>query len=667
MSYQNQYEICYSRGCAKHDNEPIQFTAHDFQSFVDSIRNDVSETKGLAYVCAPMSYGLHDDPLKYPGDGHWRLASHALKRRFIAFDFDGFSSPDIFVNLRGYFEQFNALIYTTASSTDLAPRARAVVEINREVDRAEGKTLCLSIQNELELMFGVDSIKFDESVYRAEQPIYTPVIGTKTWTTEGHAVNVDFYLSLTNRSTNKLLNEDLIAHLTGFNSPTTTVLPGSRNSTLLSYAGHLRSKGLKENEILALVHVANKDWLSQPLDDTEVVDICSRYANRSNDAASVFVGGSTFGELSGDISIPSTCPPRRKYIFADKVTPGTLCTLGGSGGASKTMMMMQLAVAMACGVRLGEVQVTEGSSLLLLGEEDDAERDRRFGGICEHMGADLQLVQSRVKCFAASGVDMRLTHKVDGNPEETWVGREIIQIAQQHAEVSGTPVQLIVVDHARLVLGGDPNAADDVTQLTRVLTSIAKKTGAAVVLIAHSPKSVLNKEGEEINAADIAGSSAFVDNSRAAFMSYGMRKDEAKTHHIPEEERSSYVRLAAVKANYAASGGGYWFKRIVMSNWEIAVLEPVTLHTPTPFQKKSVTALRDRLLNEIRNKQGGITMRNLRDKSGTTGVFKASEAAVRKEIIAMLEVGLLDQRKPTADERKQFRLPSTVKTVLVAN
>jgi hypothetical protein len=283
------------------------------------------------------------------------------------------------------------------------------------------------------------------------------------------------------------------------------------------------------------------------------------------------------------------------------------------------------------------------------------------------MGADLQLVQSRVKCFAASGVDMRLTHKVDGNPEETWVGREIIQIAQQHAEVSGAPVQLIVVDHARLVLGGDPNAADDVTQLTRVLTSIAKETGAAVVLIAHSPKSVLSKEGDEINAADIAGSSAFVDNSRAAFMSYGMRKDEAKTHYIPEEERSSYVRLAAVKANYAASGGGYWFKRIVMSNWEIAVLEPVTLHTPAPFQKKSVTALRDRLLNEIRNKQGGITMRNLRDKSGTTGVFKASEAAVRKEIIAMLEVGLLDQRKPTADERKQFRLPSTVKTVLVAN
>jgi len=323
-------------------------------------------------------------------------------------------------------------------------------------------------------------------------------------------------------------------------------------------------------------------------------------------------------------------------------------------------------VAMACGIRLGALQVSQGASLLLLGEEDDAERDRRFGGICEHMNADHQLVQSRVKCFAASGVDMRLTHKVDGNPEETWVGNEIIQIAKQHSEVSGVPVQLIVVDHARLVLGGDPNAADDVTQLTRVLTSIAKETGAAVVLIAHSPKSVLSKEGDEINAADIAGSSAFVDNSRAAFMSYGMRKEEAKIHHISEDDRSSYVRLAAVKANYAASGGGYWFKRIVLPNWEIAVLEPVTLHSPEPFQRKSVTALRDRLLNEVRLKPGGVTMRNLRDKSGTTGVLKASETAVRKEVAAMMEVGLLEQRKPTVAEQKQFKLSSTVRSVLVA-
>ncbi len=657
--------LCYSRGGNTFDNQPAQLAAVDFADFAQAIARDISQTKGLTYICASMSLGAHDDPKKYSGEAHWRLASHALKRRFFAFDFDGFSSPAVFNKLRDHFMHYNALFYTTASSTVLNPRARAIFELDREIDRKEGELLGAAIQTELESLFGVGSINFDPSVYRAEQPIYTPVTGAATWVSAGKSINVDSYLKIAESKRTENLNDDLTSHLSGFIFPTSPVGPGSRNSTLLSYAGHLRSKGLQESEILSLVQTANHQRFVPPLDAGEVNDICNRYAMSSADSKSFF-DGATFDASSGNVSISASPPQKRTYVFADRVTPGTLCTLGGSGGASKTMLMMQVAVAMACGKRLGDVQVVEGASLLFLGEEDDAERDRRFSGICEHMSADHQLVKKRVKCFSASGVDMRLTMKVDGNPQETPLGDEIIQLAKKHATNAGVPVQLIVVDHARLVLGGDPNAADDVTQLTRVLTSIAKQTGAAVVLIAHSPKSVLGKEGEEINAADIAGSSAFVDNSRAAFMAYGMRKEEAKHHHIAEEDRSSYVRLAAVKANYAASGGGYWFKRIVLPNWEVAVLDSVSLHSPAPFQRKSVTALRDRILDELRKKHGGVTARNLRDKSGTTGVLKASEAAVRREIEKMKEAGLVELRKPTAAERKQFKLLSTVRDVLVA-
>ena len=654
----------YSRGSAKHDNYPEQLTATNFGDFANKIATDISPSKGQTYFCAEMSYGPHDDPKKFPGDGHWRLASHAKKRQFIAFDFDGFSEPEVFDNLRNHFAKYSALLYTTASSTALAPRARAIADLDREVDRHEGKLIGAAIQAELETIFGVGSINFDDSVYRAEQPIYTPVLGAAIWLTQGKSVNVDSYLKLAGNKSADSLNDDLTAHLHGFQAPNFLIGPGARNRTLLAYVGQLRSKGLQESEILTLARVANRDWFNPPLEDDEVIDICSRYAKRSSESTSTFTGG-TFGGDSGNIAIPSSCPPKRSYVFADRVTPGTLCTLGGSGGVSKTMLMMQVAVAMACGISLGDLQVAEGASLLFLGEEDAAERDRRFGGICEHMGADHQLVQKRVKCFAAAGVDLRLTMKEDGNPQQTGLGDEIILWAKHHADEAGVPVQLIVIDHARLALGGDPNAADDVTQLTRVLTNIAKQTGASIVLIAHSPKSVLGKEGDEINAADIAGSSAFVDNSRAAFMAYGMRKEEAKSHYITEAERSTYVRLSAVKANYAASGGGYWFKRVVMPNWEIAVLESVTLNSHSPFQRKTATALRDRILEVLRNKPGGTTGRNLRDMAGMAGVLKASENAIRKEIDAMKEFGLIDQRKPTPDERKRFKLSATVREVLV--
>lgn len=586
----SQYQnfVAFSRGTDTYDNQPDQLKALDFKEFIKQIKSDLSSKKGEAYICAEMAYGLHDDVQKHPNQGYWRLASHAKSRRFLAFDFDGFSEPTIFHELVMYLKRYSALVYTTSSYTESKPRARAIVELDRCVDRHEGFLLGEAVQLEIERHFGASAINFDKSVYRAEQPIYTPLINAKFWTCPGQPINVDDFLDPSARSSAaiKTSNAAFIQSSTEFEFPTEIVVPGNRNSTLLKYAGQLRSKGLSEGEIVALAQVANLQRFSPPLDNSEVLDICGRYANRANQSSVVSVQSGVFSKLSGAVSIPTVFPPKRSYIFGNSVTPGTLCTVGGSGGTSKTMLMMQIAVAMATGAKFGDFQVANGSSLLILGEEDASERDRRFGGICQHMNADAALVEKRVKCFAASGVDVRLTLKVDGNPQETLMAGEIIELAKQHAIESCVPVRMIVVDHARLVLGGDPNSADDVTQLTRVLNNIVTQTGAAVVLIAHSPKSVLAKTGDEINAADVAGSSAFVDNSRATFMAYGMRSDEAKLHHISEEDRKSYVHFANVKANYAASGGGNWFKRVVLPDWEVAVLDPVTLVSPSRFQKK---------------------------------------------------------------------------------
>jgi len=125
------------------------------------------------------------------------------------------------------------------------------------------------------------------------------------------------------------------------------------------------------------------------------------------------------------------------------------------------------------------------------------------------------------------------------------------------------------------------------------------------------------------------------------------------------------VRFANVKANYATSGGGNWFRRVVLPDWEVAVLEPATLVSPSRFQKKAVTALRDKILAELRVKVGGVTIRNLRDIAGTRGRLQASEEMIRKEVVAMLNDGLIESRKPTALEKKQFRLAPTVRVVLV--
>ena len=91
-------------------------------------------------------------------------------------------------------------------------------------------------------------------------------------------------------------------------------------------------------------------------------------------------------------------------------------------------------------------------------------------------------------------------------------------------------------------MSGDPNAADDVSQLTRVLAKIANATQAVVVLIAHSPKSAMTKDGAS-DASEIFGSGAFTDNTRGTFVLNTMRTEEANTYGKDEFERTDYVCL----------------------------------------------------------------------------------------------------------------------------
>ncbi len=669
----------YSRGTDTFDNAPAQLAANNFGDFAKAVADDISTRKGLTYICSPLSQGIHyEKPTEHLGVNNWRLKNYGLPRRFLPFDFDGFESPEVFHQVCKYLGVYNCLIYTTASHTDEAPRARALIELNREVSPAEGEILGHAAQNQIESAIGIGKIKFDSSVYRSTQPIYTPVTTSTIIHHHGTPLDVDktlgnyAYIQKANCK-NSVETTLALVGKPSFKLPEFEIGEGSRNEVMLQYVGHLRGRGLREQEIEILALAINDAQFSPPLSIDEVLDICGRYSHQNLGISHTlstlnpeYKFDEEFDSQKGIVQISTSPPPKRSYVFSDQVTPGTMCVLGGSGGVSKTMLTIQMAIASACDKNLGHIQVDEGSSLLFLGEKDEAERDRRIGAICTHMEADHLLVAKRVKCFGAAGIDIRLTKKIESNAQATNLGDKVIRMAKEHAIQSGSPLKIIAFDHARLVLGGDPNDAEDVTQLTRVLTHIARETGAAVFLLAHSPKSVISKQGNEINSADIAGSTAFVDNSRASFMMWTMREDEAKNHHVPSSERSEYVRLENVKANYARTGGGYWLKRVYMPDWDVAVLEPAYLQSKSLFQAKGTSDLQDRILRELRKKHGGISERRLRDLAGKDGVLGASDSKVRIAVDAMLEEGIIERRIPTSDEKKLHKLSGQVREVLVA-
>jgi hypothetical protein len=266
-----------------------------------------------------------------------------------------------------------------------------------------------------------------------------------------------------------------------------------------------------------------------------------------------------------------------------------------------------------------------------------------------------------IHCRAEAGNDLRLTALADGNVIETqWVDH-IIALAQTHAEQANVKLGVIVIDHARLVMSGDPIASDHVTALLRALNKIAVSTGSAVLLLAHSPKSTINKD-TEADASEVFGSGAFVDHSRAAFVMHTMREKEAKHFGFGDKQRKEHVSLSVVKANYGSSNQQWWLRKDVVDRWQVVELVPVFLLPKGQAQTHS--ALVRRIVDMIKAEPGKLTRRALRDRSGVKRVLGASERDVGDALQRALDDGLLTLREPNEGERRQYKLSANVHEVL---
>ena len=178
----NQSPIEFSLGQRREDNCPAQRMELDFKAFTEAIWENPSDRKGMAYICAPFSAGLHNNQTKYPGEKTWRLKKLVQPRRFLALDIDGMK-PDAWQWLRTWLrrQEINCCWYTTSSHTAELPRARIMIELGRPVTEAEGEYLGKAFESHIQSQCPHHgAIKFDQSVYRGEQPIYLPVINAQT-------------------------------------------------------------------------------------------------------------------------------------------------------------------------------------------------------------------------------------------------------------------------------------------------------------------------------------------------------------------------------------------------------------------------------------------------------------------------------------------------------
>jgi hypothetical protein len=173
--------INFSFGFNKADAYPKRISVPDFKTFQQFCFSKRSAIKGLYYICSSFS------------DGH-RSKDSCESSSFLAFDFDGMPGMETYSQLRTHLIKFRGFGYTTSSHTEDSPRARTILEASREMTREERARVSMAIQAEIER--DIKGIKFDQAVYRGEQPIFTPLFGATDFHFDGDVVDVDAYLKV---------------------------------------------------------------------------------------------------------------------------------------------------------------------------------------------------------------------------------------------------------------------------------------------------------------------------------------------------------------------------------------------------------------------------------------------------------------------------------------
>lgn len=290
-------------------------------------------------------------------------------------------------------------------------------------------------------------------------------------------------------------------------------------------------------------------------------------------------------------------------------------------------------------------------TLYLAFEDSQEELNARFSAVMMgYSQTQKDQVHKNVRAISLVGKQFQLIVMKGRSPLPTGLSNLLIEKILELKKLSGLSKAMLVIDHARLIAPIDWNDAAQVTAITQELHKIAHEASAAVVLIAHSPKNTASPD-HEISQADIAGSSALVDNARYVGLVRGMSPKEAKDLGIKPEARSNYLKLECVKSNYSKTGLIGWFAKTSCPNHHVATHTYVEPYKTTPT-KEGDSADESKVIKYIRANPN-LTLTDLRKRAGKSGALGMSDLKIRGIVNELLEKGLLAHVPPTANYTKK--------------
>lgn len=303
--------------------------------------------------------------------------------------------------------------------------------------------------------------------------------------------------------------------------------------------------------------------------------------------------------ISGGSEKPTMAPwwcdptglPQRQFLHGHHYVRGSVSATIAGGGRAKTTLACFEAVAMAVGKNLetrdrlpaGPLRV-----LVLNGEEDQTELDRRVAAICQRYGVTEADLGERLFVISVRDEPMRLASLLSGSAKiEIEVRSRMLDVTTRHR------IDVLIVDPLVSFHGLEENNNGHMDLLLKEgFGSIARQSNIAIDVVHHSGKPKPNQA--ETTVDDARGASAILWAVRSARVLNLMTAKEAEQIGITEDERRRHIRISDGKANMAPLGKAKWIRleQEPLSNGDVVAVA-TSWTPPDPFKDVTVAHINE--------------------------------------------------------------------------
>jgi AAA domain len=278
--------------------------------------------------------------------------------------------------------------------------------------------------------------------------------------------------------------------------------------------------------------------------------------------------------------------PQRQFLHGRHYVRGSVSATIAGGGRAKTTLACFEAVSMAVGKNLDTRDKLPAGPLRVLvlnGEEDQTELDRRIAAICQRYGVTEADLGGRLFVISVRDEPMRLASLLSGLAKiEIEVRSRMLDLTTRHR------IDVLVVDPLVSFHGLEENNNGHMDLLLKEgFGSIARQSNIAIDVVHHSGKPKPNQA--ETTVDDARGASAILWAVRSARALNLMTAKEAEQVGITEDERRRHIRISDGKANMAPLGKAKWIRleQELLPNGDVVACASAWT-PPNPFEDVSI-------------------------------------------------------------------------------